>query len=120
METGLGFSSVSHFASAQFYEYLLVIRPGTDVYNRIVEQKEIFFSEYKVGAAKKTLPSITVAKFIAKEGMEETIIKWMHRIISEQNTFNVTLNNYSGFPSHKVYARVQDHTPFRQLASSYM
>ena len=29
------------------------------------------------------------------------------------------LNNYSGFPSSKtVYARVQDHEPFKQLAAS--
>ena len=51
--------------------------------------------------------------------MENTLIKWMHKIISSQPGFHVMLNNYSGFPSSKtVFARVQDHQPFKQLASS--
>jgi hypothetical protein len=28
----------------------------------------------------------------------------------------VTLNNYSGFPPHTIYLRVQDPRPFRELA----
>jgi 2'-5' RNA ligase len=42
----------------------------------------------------------------------------MRRIFSKQTRFWVTLNNYSGFPEHTVFARVQDHQPFKQLATS--
>ncbi|MFN3930073.1 MAG: type VII toxin-antitoxin system MntA family adenylyltransferase antitoxin, partial [Thermoflexus sp.] len=49
--------------------------------------------------------------------MEETIIRYMHRICSRQHVFEVALNNYSGYPPHSIYLRVQDHHPFRQLVS---
>jgi 2'-5' RNA ligase len=42
----------------------------------------------------------------------------MQRIISTQKRFDIALNNYSGFPPHTVYLRVQDHQPFKQLAAS--
>ena len=118
MENGLTFSPSLGFAVPQLYEYLLVIHPAKEVYEKVKEEKEKFSSDYKVSVAKKTLPHITVADFLAKEGMEDTIIKWMHRILSTQQSFDVMLNNFSGFPSHTVYARVQDHQPFKQLVAS--
>lgn len=118
METGLTFSPALGFAIPQYFEYRLVLHPGKEVYDRVIEEKEKFSRNYKVSVAKKTLPHITVVNFLAKERMEETIIKWMHRIISEQRSFKVMLNNYSGFPSHTVHVRIQDYHPFKQLAAS--
>jgi 2'-5' RNA ligase len=104
--------------TSESYEYLLVVHPPHEVNNQLKEEKENFSSRYKVSIAKKTLPHITVADFLAKEEMEETIIRYMRRIFSMQTSFWVTLNNYSGFPEHTVFARVQDHQPFKQLATS--
>ena len=47
--------------------------------------------------------------------MEETLIRWMQRIFSMHESFGVTLNNYSGFPPHTIYLRVQDAEPFQRL-----
>lgn len=56
---------------------------------------------------------------MAGEIMEERIINWLQKIISCHESFDVMLNNFSGFPSSKtVYARVQNHEPFKQLAAS--
>jgi 2'-5' RNA ligase len=111
--TGLKFSTPS------FYEYLLVVHPAKEVFEKLLAEKEKFSAEYKVSIAKKTLPHITIANFLANEAMEETMIKWMHKIIGSQQSFDVMLNNFSGFPSSKtVYARVQNHQPFKQLAAS--
>lgn len=119
MQNGLVFSSAANFAVPQYYEYLLVVHPAKEIFEQLQEEKESFSSVYKVSIAKKTLPHITVANFLAKEDMEQTLIKWLYKIISSQKRFNVMLNNYSGFPSSKtVYARVQDHEPFKQLAAS--
>lgn len=107
------------FHTPKFYEYLLVVHPNEEVFNHLKAEKEIFSDEYNVSIAKKTLPHITVANFLAKETMEETLIKWMHKIISSQQSFDVMINNFSGFPSSKtVYARIQNHEPFKQLATS--
>lgn len=99
-------------------EYLLVANPDENLDLRLAEEKQSFFDIYKEKIAVKTKPHITVAGFMAKEGMEETMIRWMQRIISSQTRFTVLLNNYSGFPPHTVYLRVQDHSPFTKLASS--
>jgi 2'-5' RNA ligase len=113
------FLSHLRFEPPKFFEYLLVVHPNEETFNQIKAEKENFSSEYNVSIAKKTLPHITIANFLAKETMEETLIKWMHRIISSQQSFDVMINNFSGFPSSKtVYARIQDHEPFRQLATS--
>jgi len=105
-------------AFSNLYEYLLVACPDERVYQQIMEEKQSFFDTYKEKAAIKTKPHITVAGFLAKETMEDTIIRWMHRIISTQQKFSASLNNYSGFPPHTVYLRIQDHQPFKQLAAS--
>jgi 2'-5' RNA ligase len=97
-------------------EYLLVVHPDETVYAQVMEEKQFFSTQYKQPIAIKTKPHITVANFLAKEEMEATIIRWMHRIISVQKSFRVTLDQYSGFKPHTIYLRVQDHQPFQHLA----
>lgn len=119
MQNGLMFSSAANFTVPQYYEYLLVVHPAKEIAEQLKLEKEDFSATYKVSVARKTLPHITVANFLAKEDMEQTFTRWMYKIISGQKRFGVMLNNYSGFPSSKtVYARVQDHEPFKQLAAS--
>jgi 2'-5' RNA ligase len=98
-----------------FYEYLLVAHPDHDVAEKIMAEKQVFFQTYRQKIAIKTKPHITIANFLATEDMEETVIRWLMRIISNHSAFTVTLNNYSGFPPHTVYLRVQDHAPFNLL-----
>jgi 2'-5' RNA ligase len=98
------------------YEYLLVGHPDEIVRNKVMEEKAQFSGIYGQKIAGKTKPHITVANFLASEAMEPTIIKWMQRICGARHSFNVTLNNYSGFPPHTIYLRVQDPQPFQQLA----
>lgn len=82
-----------------------------------MEEKQQFSAGYGGKTGSKTKPYITVANFLASEAMEPTIIKWMQRICGAQQSFTVTLNNYSGFPPHTIYLRVQDPQPFQQLAA---
>jgi 2'-5' RNA ligase len=97
-------------------EYLLVGHPDRGVNNKIMEEKQQFIDDYNENNDLKTKPHITVANFLADEAMEPTIIRWMQRICGAQQSFNVTLNNYGGFPPHTIYLRVQDPLPFQQLA----
>src|SRR6476646_5660227 len=117
MNTALGQFVPEYISQTpELHEYFLVAYIPQEVNTQLKEEKENFSSKYKVTIAKKTLPHITVADFLAKEEMEETIIRYMRRIFSTHTSFWVTLNNYSGFPEHTVFARVQDHQPFKQLA----
>ena len=100
----------------ELYEYLLVAYPDKEVHEKVMAEKQIFYKEYKETVAINTQPHITVATFLAKESMEDTIIRWMRGIFIKQQSFPVILNNYSGFPPHTIYLRVQTATPFQQLA----
>lgn len=105
-----------NISAHDFYEYSLVAHPGAAVNEKVIAEKQLFHDEYKEKVAITTRPHITIANFLAKEEMEETLIKWIQRICSNQQSFDVTLNNYSGFPPHTIYLRVQNDAPFQKLA----
>ena len=98
------------------YEYLLVANPDTEMGSRVMAEKQSFYDRYKEKIAVRTQPHITVANFLADEDMEDTIARWIQRICSQQQSFQVVLNNFSGFPSHAVFVRVQNPAPFQSLA----
>jgi 2'-5' RNA ligase superfamily len=99
-----------------FLDYLLVARPSQTLLDKIEQERQVFFETYKQKAALQDSPHIQIANFVGTESMEATMIRWIHRICSQHKSFPVTLNNYSGFPTHTVYVRVQDHAPFKQLS----
>ncbi len=61
-------------------------------------------------------PPIELAVFQAKEPMEATIIRWMHRIISNQQQFLVPMEQVFDTNGKRLQARIQDKSPFQQLA----
>ncbi len=115
-------------------EYLLVIYPNGDLQEKLLEAQQQFSADYGLQMTVRNKPHITVAAFQAGEIMEETLIRWVQRICNSYKSFELTLNNYSGFPPHTlkpaeperakftservsgtIYLRIQDPHPFRQL-----
>jgi len=96
-------------------EYLLVIYPTGDLHDKLLEEQQQFSSDYGLPSPIRNKPHITVAAFQAGEVVEETLIRWIQRICHRHRSFGITLNNYSGFPPHTIYLRVQDPQPFRLL-----
>lgn len=108
-------SAMKEIQGNELYEYMLVAYPGAEVHEKVMAEKQHFYDEYKNAAPIETTPYIMVSGFFAKEAMEDTLIRWMQRICGQQQSFTVTLNNYSGFPPHTIYLRVQNEYPFQQL-----
>jgi len=98
------------------YEYLLVAHPDETVFSKVVHEQQFFYERYKEDGVVKSSPYIKVAGFQAMESLEDTVIRWIERICSRQHSFSVVLNNFSGFPPHTIYLRVQNPQPFEQLA----
>jgi len=96
-------------------EYLLVIYPEGDLHDKLLDEQQQFFLEYGMKITLRNKPHITVAAFQAGEAMEDTLIRWIQRICGRHNSFDLTLNNYSGIPPHTIYLRVQDPLPFRHF-----
>jgi 2'-5' RNA ligase len=133
---GMGISGVASngavaFGRSQAYsrraEYLLVIYPYGELQDRLLGEQQQFSLDYGLQTAASmsgkptgpipvgNKPHITVAAFQAGEPMEDTLIRWIQRICNRHKSFDITLNNYSGFPPHTIYLRVQDPQPFREL-----
>jgi 2'-5' RNA ligase len=100
-------------SAARRAEYLLVIYPHGELQEKLLEQQERFSADYEVPVRNR--PHITVAAFQAGEAMEATLIRWIQRICNRYRSFDLTLNNFSGFHPHTIYLRVQDPQPFREL-----
>ena len=118
MEMGLAKASLSLSSGhPELWEYLLVAYPDAEVARKIKDVQRCLGEQYKMMPGMNQRPFIPIANFFAKEQMEGTLIKWIQRVCSEQKSFTVTLNNYSGFPPDTIYVRIQDHQPFRQIAT---
>ncbi|TAD86689.1 MAG: hypothetical protein EAY75_07495 [Bacteroidetes bacterium] len=97
-------------------EYLLVAKPDAAMGAAVRAERLHFDQRYGEGLAVKARPHIAVGSFLATEEMERTLIAWMQRICSTNLSFTVLVNNYSGYPAHSIYLRVQNQQPLLQLA----
>jgi 2'-5' RNA ligase len=101
---------------AGLIDYLLIAAPCREVMQKVMQEKEMFNKQYLRNDAVQGKPGITISNFFAREEMEDTMVRWMQRIVGEQKSFPVMLNNYSGCPPHTVFLRVQDPSPFKLVA----
>ena len=97
-------------------DYLLVATPDKEVSAKLLEAGNSIPGQSRKPKG-QFKPYIKLAEFQARESMEDTIIRWVQRVCSQQQSFTVTLNNYGGFPPATIFVRIQNHEPFRLLAS---
>lgn len=83
-------------------EYLLVIYPHGDLQDKLLEEQQQFSADYGLSVTVRNRPHVTVAAFQAGEPMEDTLIRWIQRICNRYKSFDLTLNNFSGFPPHTI------------------
>ncbi|MES2645540.1 MAG: hypothetical protein V4717_01600 [Bacteroidota bacterium] len=99
------------------YEYTLVIKTDNTIAGLLSAEKKAFTDIYKVEVKMPGELQIAIMKFQAMEDMEPTISRWMQRICGQQESFIVTLNNYSGFPPNNIHVRVQYTQAFQALGN---
>src|SRR5690349_10831709 len=98
------------------WEYMLLANPNEAVQEKVMVEKKYFKDQYEAEIATKTLPHITIANFLAKEMLEDTLCRWIQSVCSHQYSFTIALNNFSSFPTHAIFIRVQNPQPFKRLA----
>jgi 2'-5' RNA ligase len=99
------------------WEYRLLANPDETVHEKLMVEKKYFEDRYETEITTKTLPHITIANFLAKEILEDRIGRLLQNICNQHYSFSVALNNFSGFPSHAIFIRVQNPHPFNRLAN---
>lgn len=97
------------------YEYLLVLSPHEELWNKIMKVKEEFADKYQSDYAKKGKPHITLVNFVQYEMMEERIINRLKVISMGHTPFKVELKEFGSFPSHTIFINVTSKVPVQNL-----
>lgn len=97
------------------YEYLLVLSPHEELWNRIMKVKEDFSTEYKSDYARWGKPHVTLVNFLQYEMMEERIVNRLRTVAMGYPPFKVELKDYGSFPSHTIYINVTSKLPVQGL-----
>ncbi len=108
-------SIINTIPGYRVYEYLLVLSPHEELWNRIVKVKTEFSGKYKSDHAKWGQPHITLVNFVQYGMMEERIINRLRMVAMGSSRFKVELKDFGSFPSHTIYINVTSKSPVQKL-----
>jgi 2'-5' RNA ligase len=97
------------------YEYLLVLSPHEELWNRIMKVKEEFSTTYKTDCARWGKPHLTLVNFVQYGMMEDRIINRLRTVAMGFSPFKVELKDFGSFPSHTIYINVTSKLPVQNL-----
>lgn len=96
-------------------EYLLVLSPHEELWNKIMKVKDEFAGKYQSDHARWGKPHITLVNFVQYEMMEERLINRLNVVGMSYPPFKVELKDFGSFPSHTIYINVTYKVPVQGL-----
>ena len=99
----------------RLYEYLLVLSPHEELWNRIMKLKENFAAKHESDFARWGNPHITLASFLQYEIKEARIINHLERIAMGYRPFKVELKDFGYVPPHMIYINIESKLPVQNL-----
>ncbi len=109
-------TSIIQIPGYRYNEYLLVLSPHEELWNKIVNVKEEFCKKYEAPAARWGKPHITLVNFVQFEMMEEKIVNRLKTISMGYTPFKVELKDYGSFPSHTIFINIESKQQVQNLA----
>lgn len=108
-------SIVNTIPGYRVYEYLLVLSPHEELWNRIMKVKEDFSNTYKSEHAKWGKPHITLVNFVQYAMKEQQMLNNLRSVAMGFPPFKVELKDFGSFPSHTIYINVTSKLPIQGL-----
>ena len=102
----------------QIYEYLLVLSPHKDLWDKIIEIKMKFADDYKSDHARWGKPHVTLANFLQYEMMQERLINRLKIVAMGTTPFKIELKDFGSFPSHTIYINLVTKIPIQNLVKN--
>ena len=96
-------------------EYLVVLSPHEELWQRILKIKREFAENYKAPTAVWGKPHLALVKFQQIEMMEERIVNRLKTVSMGYHPFKVELKDFGSFPSHSIYINVTSKLPIQNL-----
>ena len=97
------------------YEYLLVLGPHAELWNRVMKVKEEFADQFRSEQSKWGKPYVPLVSFSQYAMMEERIINNLRLVAMGFPPFKVELKDFGSFPSHTIYINVTSKLPVQNL-----
>ena len=97
------------------YEYLLVLHPHDELWNKIMKIKHEFADRYKSDHARWSKPHITLVNFLQHEMMQARIVNRLKTIAMGFPPIKIELKDYGSFPSHTIYINITSKLPVQSL-----
>ena len=104
-----------HMPGYRVNEYLLVLNPPEELWQKIIRIKSDFADKYKNEIARFTKPHITLINWVSLELMEERMMQRLQTISMGITPFKVELKDYGSFPSHAIFINVISKVPIQSL-----
>ena len=96
-------------------EYLLVLQPHEELWNKVVAIKKEFAAKFEAPSAEWGKPQITLVKFSQLQMMEERIANRLKMIAMAMPAFKVELKDFGSFPTHTIYINVETKVAIQML-----
>jgi 2'-5' RNA ligase len=97
-------------------EYMVVLQPHEDLYNRIMKLKQDFAGKYENTMATALKPHISIVRFLQYEMKEQQVYNRLKLLAMALPAFKVDLDDFGSFPSHTIYIKVQTQEPVKAIA----
>lgn len=97
------------------FEYLLVLHPHEELWQRILKVKEEFAEKYNSAHSRWGKPQVSLVNFLQYQLMEKRIINRLKLIAMAFHPIKVELKDYGSFPSHTIYINVTSKIPIQSL-----
>ncbi len=111
-------NNISSLPGYRLCEYLLVLHPHEELWNKIMETKKEFATKFEMPSAEWGKPHITLVKFTQLQLMEERIVNRFKMIAMAMPAFKVELKDFGSFPSHTIYINVDTKVAIQMLVKS--
>lgn len=97
------------------YEYLLVLRPHEELWDRIIKTKTEFAEKYECDQARWGKPHITLVNFLQHEMIEPRLVNRLKLIAMAFPAIKIELRDFGSFPSHTIYINITSKLPIQSL-----
>ncbi|MFC4870636.1 2'-5' RNA ligase family protein [Negadavirga shengliensis] len=97
------------------FEYLLIISPDQDVFEKLVNIKQHFKEAYQCRFAAHLKPHITLVRFFQLEEREPLIKEKFQNLSNGVSPIQIELDGFGQFPTHTVFADVKTQEPIKNI-----
>lgn len=99
----------------KIFEYLLVLHPHEELWNRIIKVKQEFADKYESDHARWGKPHITLVNFLQQSMLETRIVNKLKLVAMGFPPIKIELKDYGSFPSHTIYINIMSKVPVQNL-----